>query len=124
MLHIYGRTSRTIAFRKQADGFTWIGEQEIYKGPKQYSTVDGTFFEDICLTYELQRVAHYKLNHLNISYSGEDPRLAHKDDLTLEGVLPIIKEWGYDVEQIGAANGSQAVPSETSRTSSPAGSRR
>jgi hypothetical protein len=56
MLHIYGRTSRTIAFRKQGDGFIWIGEQEIYKGPKQYTTVDGTFFEEICLTYELQRV--------------------------------------------------------------------
>ncbi len=104
MLHIYGRTSRTIAFRKQADGFTWIGEQEIYRGPKQYTTVDGTFFEEICLTYELQRVAHYKLNHLNISYSGEDARLARKDDLTLQTVLPILKEWGYDVEQIGAAN--------------------
>jgi hypothetical protein len=124
MLHIYGRTSRTIAFRKQADGFMWIGEQEIYKGPKQYSTVDGTFFEDICLTYELQRVAHYKLNHLNISYSGEDPRLAHKDDLTLQGVLPILKDWGYDVEQIGAANGSQPVRSEASRTSLVGDSRR
>ena len=99
MLHIYGRTSRTIAFRKQGDGFTWIGEQEIYKGPKQYTTVDGTFFEEICLTYELQRVAHYKLNQLNISYSGEDVRVAHKEDLTLQTILPILKEWGYDVDK-------------------------
>jgi len=124
MLHIYGRTSRTIAFRKQADGFTWIGEQEIYRGPKQYTTVDGTFFEEVCLTYELQRVAHYKLNHLNISYSGEDTRLAHKEDLSLQTIQPILKEWGYDVEQIGAANGSQPIRSETNRTSSAAGSRR
>ncbi len=124
MLHVYGRTSRTIAFRKQGDGFVWIGEQEIYKGPKQYTTVDGTFFEEICLTYELQRVAHYRLNHLNISYSGEDARLANKDDLTLQTILPILKEWGYDVEQIGAANGSQPFSSETNRTSSTAGSRR
>jgi hypothetical protein len=104
MLHIYGRTSRTIAFRKQGDDFTWIGEQEIYTGPKQYTTVDGTLFEQICLTYELQRVAHYKLDHLNISYSGEDARLAHKENLTLQTILPILKEWGYDVEQIGAAD--------------------
>jgi hypothetical protein len=124
MLHIYGRTSRTIAFRKQGGGFTWIGEQEIYKGPKQYTTVDGTFFEEVSLTYELQRVAHYRLNHLNISYFGEDTRLAHKVDLTLEAVLPILKEWGYDVEQIGAAKGIQPFSSETNRTSSATGSRR
>lgn len=104
MLHVYGRTSRTIAFRKQGDGFVWIGEQEIYEGPKQYTSVDGTFFEEICLTYELQRVAHYRLNHLNISYSGEDAHLANKDDLKLQTILPILKEWGYDVDQIGAAH--------------------
>jgi hypothetical protein len=124
MLHVYGRTRRTIAFRKQGDGFIWIGEQEIYKGPKQYTTVDGTSFEEICLTYELQRIAHYKLNHLNISYSGEDPRLVHKDDLTLQTILPILREWGYEVEQVGAANGSQPSRSETNSTSSTAGSRR
>ncbi len=124
MLHVYGRTSRTIAFRKQADVFTWIGEQEIYTGPKQYTTVDGTFFEQVCLTYELQRVAHYRTNHLDISYSGEDTRLAGKDDLTLQTVVPILKEWGYNVEQIGAANGSQPFRSETNSTSSAAGSRR
>ena len=104
MLHIYGRTSRTIAFRKQGESFTWIGEQEIYKGPKQYKTVDGTFYEQLCLTYELQRVAHYKLNQLNISYDGEDQRLTYPKQLTLQTILPILKEWGYDIEQIGAAN--------------------
>lgn len=115
MLHVYGRTSRTIAFRKEAGGFTWIAEQEIYTGPKQYTTVDGTFFEQLCLTYELQRVAHYRLNHLNISYFGEDARLAHKDDLTLETVLPILKEWGYDGEQIGAAGRGQPTRSGKNR---------
>ena len=124
MLHVHGRTSRTIAFRRQADGFVWIGEQEIYKGPKQYTTVDGILFEQICLTYELQRVAHYKLNQLNISYSGEDARLAHEKVLRLQTILPILKEWGYDVAQIGAANGSQPIRSETNRSSSAAGSRR
>lgn len=104
MLHIYGRTSRTIAFRKLANSFAWIGEQEIYSGPKQYTTVDGTLFEQLCLTYELQRIAHYKLNQLNISYTGEDQRLAYPKELTLQTILPILKEWGYDVEQIGAAS--------------------
>ena len=122
MLHVYGRTSRTIAFRKQGNGFIWIGEQEIYKGPRQYTTVDGTFFEEICLTYELQRVAHYKLNYLNISYSGEDSRLTHRDDLTLKAILPILKEWGYDVEQIGAANRSQPFSPDMNRAPAAAGS--
>lgn len=98
MLHIYGRTSRTIAFRQAGGGFTWIGEQEIYKGPKQYTTVDGTFFEQICLTYDLQRVSGYKLDQLNVSYDGQDQRLAWPKELTLQTVLPILKEWGYDIE--------------------------
>lgn len=124
MLHVYGPTSRTIAFRRQADGFVWIGEQEVYKGPKQYTTVDGTLFEQLCLTYELQRVAHYKLNQLNISYSGEDARLAQEEDLSLQTILPILKEWGYDVAQIGAANGRQPIRSETNHALPPADSRR
>ncbi len=113
MLHVYGRTSRTIAFRKQAKGFTWIGEQETYRGPKQYTTVDGTSFEEICLTYELQRVAHYRLNHLNITYWGEDKRLVNNEDLRLQIILPVLKEWGYNVEQIGAVNGNQPPRTET-----------
>ena len=121
MLHVYGRTSRTIAFRKHGDGFIWIGEQEIYRGPKQYTTVDGTFFEELCLTYELQRVAHYKLNQLNISYSGQDRRLAHSEELTLQTILPVLKEWGYDVEQIGAAGRSLPIRTETNRTPSATG---
>src|SRR5690606_30704817 len=48
MIHVYGRTSRTIAFRKHGADFIWIGEQEIYKGPTRYTTVDGTFHEEFC----------------------------------------------------------------------------
>src|SRR5690349_4472130 len=41
MLHIHGTTSRTIAFKKiDNDKYIWIGEQEIFKGPKKYKTVD------------------------------------------------------------------------------------
>jgi hypothetical protein len=32
MLHVYGRTSRTIAFRRTDTGCEWIGEQEIFDG--------------------------------------------------------------------------------------------
>ncbi len=95
MLHIYGRTSRTIAFRKTPDGWRWIHEQEIFEGPKKYTTVDGTFNESICLTYETERVAHYRTNQLNISYSGEDKRLARPKEPTLDDIRPVLREWGY-----------------------------
>jgi len=95
MLHIYSKTSRTIAFRKIKNGYQWIGEQEIFEGPKKYTTVDGTFNERICLTYEIENVSGYPSNRLNITYSGEDRRLADRDDLTLLVVRPIFHEWGY-----------------------------
>lgn len=94
MLHIYRRTSRTIAFRKIPTGWRWIHEQEMFEGPNKYTTHDGTFNETICLTYETERVAHYRLNQLNISYTGEDKRLAWRK-LALDDIRPILREWGY-----------------------------
>ena len=95
MLHIHSRTSRTIAFRKTENGYRWIREQETFWGPKTYTTEDGTFSEELCLTYEIENVSGYPLNKLNISYSGEDPRLAKKKDLILRDVQPILREWNY-----------------------------
>ena len=45
MLHIEEKTSRTIAFKRDGSGYRWIGEQEIFRGPSTYKTVDGTFNE-------------------------------------------------------------------------------
>jgi len=95
MLHISSTTSRTISFRKTADGYRWTGEQEQFSGPKQYTTVDGTFFEQIGLTYEIELVSGAPLNKLWVNYSGEDPRLQYRYDLTLADVRPILKEWKY-----------------------------
>ena len=93
MLHIYATTSRTIAFRKVGNGYKWIGEQEIYPGPKQYKTMDGMFNEEIVITYENEKVSGVPLNQIDIDYHGEDPRLANRRDLTLNYVRPIIEEW-------------------------------
>lgn len=95
MLHITAKTSRTITFRKSASGWRWIGDQEILNGPKMFKTVDGTFPEHICLTYEIEGVSGAEKNRLNVIYAGEDRRLAGKQDLTLSDVKPILKEWGY-----------------------------
>jgi hypothetical protein len=95
MLHISGKTSRTMAFRKSLDGYNWIGEQEIFKGPNEYKTVDGTFKEQVCLTYEIEKISGFPQNRLNITYAGEDPRLAGRQNLSLVDVKPILKEWSY-----------------------------
>lgn len=95
MLHIYGRTSRTIAFRRTKDGYRWIGDQETFTGPREYKSVDGVFREELCLTYEVEHISGFPINRLNISYRGEDPRLAWPREPTLEEVRPVLKEWGY-----------------------------
>jgi hypothetical protein len=95
MLHLGGKTSRTIAFRKYTSGYFWIGEQEIFVGPKMYKSVDGTFHEEVSLAFEKEHVSGVPLNKLNVSYVGEDARLAGRVDLSLRDVRPILKEWGY-----------------------------
>lgn len=93
MLHIGGQTSRTIAFRKTPEGYRWIHEQESYFGPKTYTTVDGTFHEQIVVTYGTETVSGYAPNKLHVEYWGEDSRLPAHQPLTLEQVRPIIAEW-------------------------------
>lgn len=95
MLHIYSKTSRTIAFRRTPEGFKWTGEQESFQGPKKYTTPDGTFNESITLTYEVENISGYSTNRLNITYFGEDKRLANRASLSLDYIKPILKEWGY-----------------------------
>lgn len=94
MLHIYGdQNRRTIAFRKTDSGYRWIHEQEIHIGPKCYTTPEGTFHEEIIVTYDVERVSGVPLNQIDIDYRGEDPRLANRPELTLADVTPIIAEW-------------------------------
>ena len=94
MLHIYGRTSRTIAFRKTAEGFRWISEAERYTGPHTYDSVDGEYREYISVSYKTEPAA--RAGHpLKIRYRGEDPRLRRRKDLTWADIKPILNEWGF-----------------------------
>jgi hypothetical protein len=95
MLHLGGKTSRTIALRKNGSNYFWIGEQETFEGPKMYKTVDGTFHEEVVLTFEKEHVSGFPLNRLNVLYHGEDPGLAGRMDLSLSDVKPILRKWGY-----------------------------
>ena len=95
MLHLTGKTSRTIAFRKNGSGYYWIGEQESFQGPTTYKSPDGTFHEQVVLTFEIEHVSGVPLNQLDVSYFGEDSRLDGRRGLSLSDVRPILKEWGY-----------------------------
>lgn len=95
VLQLATKTVRTITFRKDNGNYVWIGEQESFEGPKKYKTEDGTFNEAVILTYQTRRLSDYPLNQLSVTYRGEDPRLAGRNNLTLAVVKPILKEWGY-----------------------------
>jgi len=100
MLHIEDKTSRTLAFKQAGTGWRWTHEQEIFEGPHDYTTVDGTFKEAICLTYETERLAAARTNQLNISYSGDDTQLAWPRELILADVLPVLAAWGHAVSGV------------------------
>ena len=93
MLHIAADTSRTVAFRKTSTGYQWIGEQEIHTGPKTYKSVDGTFHEEICITYETVPLSGAPLDKVFVTYLGPDNRLANRLNLTLADVKPVLAEW-------------------------------
>ena len=92
MLHVYGTTSRTIAFRKTPSGYRWISEQEIYEGPKWEQTVDGTFRESIVIEYQTEPVNGVPVNQLSIRYSGGDTNLVGRE-LTLAQARSILEKW-------------------------------
>ena len=102
MLHIYGRTSRTIAFKKVDSHFEWIGEQETHTGSRKYTTVDGTFNEEIVINYDLSPVSGFPIGKTVIVYHGDDPKLSDRD-LTLDYVQPIISAWDTQKPEQGAA---------------------
>lgn len=102
MLHFYGATSRTIAFRKLPSGWRWIHEQEIFQGPNLYTNVDGIFHEEIVLTYDIEPVSGYSTNKLHIQYEGEDSRFTsttNQHDLTLAQAKPILEEWRKKIQK-------------------------
>lgn len=95
MLHISSKTYRTIAFRRDSQGYRWIGEQETFTGPHEYTTVDGTFKEEIVLTYESEHISGVPLNKLDISYQGDDRRLSWPHVVTLPEARSALQDWGY-----------------------------
>jgi len=96
MLHAYGKTSRTVAFRRTGDGYDWIAEQETFEGPRTYDSVDGTFNEAIVVTYDRVPISGFPIDTVAIIYRGEEPALTEPQHLSLDVVHPWLKKWGYD----------------------------
>jgi hypothetical protein len=93
MLHIYGGTHRTIAFRKTQNGYRWIAEQEIHYGPNMFTDVDGTFQEHLVVEFQIEPVNGIPTNEIHVSYIGQDNRLAGRNDLTLSNIQPFLEAW-------------------------------
>ena len=96
MLHIYRKTSRTVAFKRTATGYEWMGEQETFTGPTEYESVDGKFHESITINYDRVPISGFPLNTLSVTYSGDEPELRNPAELSLELVRPWLKRWGYE----------------------------
>jgi hypothetical protein len=93
MLHMYGVTSRTIAFRREEDGkYRWIGEQETFYGPVVLDTPKSRVGETITVSYSGVPLRWMRLGH-SVSYFGPNHELRCKRALTLEDVRPLTKQW-------------------------------
>jgi hypothetical protein len=95
MLHVYGGTSRTIAFRKTPSGYRWIAEQETHEGPKWEQTMDGNFRERITVQYQIEPVNGIPTNKVYIQYSGPQSELGWPRELTLAEVQPMLEKWRH-----------------------------
>jgi hypothetical protein len=100
MLHFGGNPSRTIAFRWDGKAYQWIGEQEIFKGPRMWDTPDGRFHEQVGITF-YKEAAHGVFQGLTINYMGPDGKLMMPGperpnwSLTLAEVNPLLEKWGF-----------------------------
>jgi hypothetical protein len=96
MLHVYDKTSKTVAFRRTDKGYEWLGEQEIFQGPRKYESVDGTFNETITITYDRVAITGFPVRTIAIDYDGDEPELVSPPQLTLGKIRPWLAKWGYE----------------------------
>ena len=99
MLHFGGNPSWTIAFRWDGKAYQWIGEQEIFEGPRMWDSPDGRFHEQVCIMF-YKEAAHGAFQGFKIDYLGPDEKLmmprpeAPNWSLTLAEVNPLLEKWG------------------------------
>ena len=96
MVHIYQSISSwTIAFKKNNNEYVWIGEPEIFNGPKQFETTDGTTNETITLNYDAEPISGFPLDTLSVIYYGPDSSHASQKSISLSEARRLIKKWEF-----------------------------
>jgi hypothetical protein len=96
MLHYGGNPSRSVAFHWDGRAYQWLGEQEVFDGPRTYDTPDGMQHEEVVISFYVAPV--YGVHGLSIGYEGPDRKLMFAkshSSLTLEEVSPLLQEWGF-----------------------------
>jgi hypothetical protein len=86
VLHIYGSTSRTIAYKEVGDSFVWLGEQEIHRGPGEFLSEGFKRKEEIVITYETVYLSGAPPNQVYVTYTGENP--THGNRVLVGGEYP------------------------------------
>jgi hypothetical protein len=100
MLHFGGNPSRTVAFRWDGKAYQWLGEEEIFEGPRMYETPDGRFHEEVSISFYKEKLDE-EFQGLTITYSGPDEKLTMPRperpnwSLTLAEVNPLLEKWGF-----------------------------
>lgn len=91
------RVYRTIHFRLDAGPIRWIGEQQVFRSGRTYEHWDaGNLLEELVFDFEIERVAGFPLNQINIVYHGPDGNLANRSKpISLDEAHTILRTWGF-----------------------------
>lgn len=90
------RAYRTIHFRLDRDEARWIGEQQSFRSGRTFEDHDaGTVLEELILDYEIEAVAAFPLNQLNILYRGPATNDAGRSaSPSQEQARLLLRRWG------------------------------
>jgi len=110
-LKSYKYTSRTVALKKKNGHLQWVHEQMMFHGPKKYTDDESLPNQEwIVLRCETEQIGQLGKDTVGteVMYSGPDERLIGEKgwtidggDLSLEDVIPVLREWGYEYEVAG-----------------------
>jgi hypothetical protein len=90
-LHVHNdRMYRSVFFVRENDQYVWIGEQEIHRTGRYYSSIDGILPEEIVITY-YEREVYGGIPGLIIAYHGDDASIPRMP--TCDQALSYIREW-------------------------------
>jgi hypothetical protein len=84
---------KTIFVESTADGYKWYEEADTHWGPLSYEGSSGVEREAVYIGYSLKEGFGASYSGPREEYLTQDP-----DGLALSQVLPLLEEWGVDLE--------------------------